>query len=104
LGISVGLVVASLLAVVIGNMALASGQLQLEQAQSHVAQVESTYSQALETVNALKSPATIAHDAAIGGLVAPSQAPLMLPHVSLTKRLPAQRLSYLPCCTFTPGK
>jgi outer membrane protein TolC len=100
----VGLVVASLLAVVVGNMALASGQLQLEQAQSRVAQVESKYAVALNTLNVLKNPATIAHDAAIGGLVAPSQAPLSLPHVSLTRRLPAQRVSYLPCCTFTPGQ
>lgn len=85
-------------------MALASGQLQLEQAQSRVAQVESSYALGLDKLNDLQSPATIAHDAAVGGLVAPSQAPLMLPRVSLTKRLPAQRLSYLPCCTFTPGQ
>lgn len=104
LGISVGMVVASLLAVVIGNMALASGQLQLEQAQSRLAGVAAQYSNELEIVNVLKSPATIAHDAAVGGLVAPAQAPLMLPHVPLTKRLGAQRLSDLPCCTFTPGQ
>jgi hypothetical protein len=96
-------IVASLLAVVIGNMLLASGQLQLEQLQTKLAQKESGYAGRLEKFTAALSPSAATNYEEHHGLVQPS---LVLPisAVSLTNRLAAPTFSSAPCCTLTAGR
>lgn len=96
-------IVASLLAVVIGNMLLASGQLQLEQLQTKLAQKESGYALRLEKFASAVSPSAATNYEEHHGLVQPS---LVLPisAVSLAHRLAAPTFSSAPCCTLTAGR
>jgi hypothetical protein len=97
------IVVASLLAVVIGNMVLASGQLQLEQLQARLATTESKVALKLERFTEMGSPAAAARAAFRDGLVPPSMV-LPIPAVSLTQRLGLPTMSTAPCCALTPGR
>jgi hypothetical protein len=99
--IAVGVVVASLLAVVGGNMQLAAGQLRLEQVQSRLAQVQSAYAAALASVAAETSPQALA---LVAGLRAQPREILPIYSVSLRRRLPAPTLSTAPCCTLNQGR
>jgi hypothetical protein len=98
--VATGFVVASLLAVVIGNMVLASGQLQLEQLQTRVATTESNTALKLELSTEKQSPAIAAIDAQTHGLVQAQVFPI--PAASLTRRLAPPTLSLAPCCALTP--
>ena len=99
--VAVGVVIASLLFVVGGNMELASGQLRLEQADSILAQLQSTYAARLALVAQDTSPQQLA----LGSeLRASPREVLPIPAVSLRYRLPAVRLSSAPCCSLTPGR
>lgn len=102
IAVAVAFVVASLLAVVGGNMLLDSGQLRLEQVQSQLADVSSTYAASQEEAAALASPAYVAHAASLEGLQSATPLPLPL-DTALGVRLPGQRTSSAPCCTLTPG-
>jgi hypothetical protein len=102
-GIAVGLVVVSLLAVVVGNTMLASGQLRLEKIQTQLSAVESTYAAQLALVTTQESPSSVAKSAVGQGLVQPSEI-LQLPSVPLSKRLGPPLFSSAPCCTLTPGR
>jgi hypothetical protein len=98
--VATGFIVASLLAVVIGNMVLASGQLQLEQTQARLASTESKTALKLELSTEKQSPRIAARDAQVDGLV---QAPLFpIPAASLTHRLAPPTMSSAPCCALTP--
>lgn len=102
-GIAVGLVVASLIAVVVGNTLLASGQLRLEKIQTELSAVQSAYAANLALVTTQESPAAVARGAVGQGLVQPSEI-LQLPSVPLSKRLGPPVFSNAPCCTLTPGR
>lgn len=99
--VAVGLVIASLLAVVGGNMQLASGQLRLEQVQSRLAQLQSVYAAALASVAAETSPQALAQ---VEGLLASPREILPIYSVPLRLRLPAPTLSTAPCCSLTQGR
>lgn len=104
LGIAATLVVASLLAVVIGNMLLASGQLRLEQLQQRLAQVESKMAAKQELYQEMTAPRHVAISAERNGLVQPSTT-YTLPYVAdLSRRLHPLLLSSAPCCTITPRR
>lgn len=104
LALSAGLVVAALLAVVVGNMMLASGQLRLEQLQQRLAQVESTMSASQELYQQKTSPQYVAQSAERHHL-APPVATYTLPSVvDLSRRLPPPRFSDSPCCSITPRR
>lgn len=94
--VAIGLVIASLLAVVGGNMQLAAGQLRLEQVDSRLTQLQSAYAAALASVAAETSPQALAR---VGGLRAGPREILPIYSVSLRTRLPAQSLSSAPCCS-----
>ena len=102
-GLAAAIVVASLLAVVIGNMELASGQLRLEQVQSQLSAVQSSYSQALAEVTIQSSPQNVDVDAGKLHLVPPTEV-LPIRSVSLEQRLPPPTFSSMPCCSLTPGR
>jgi hypothetical protein len=99
--VAVGLVIASLLAVVGGNMELASGQLRLEQVDSSLAQLQSTYAARLASVAAETSPQALAR---IEGLRATPREILPIPAVSLRHRLAAPTLSSARCCSLAQGR
>lgn len=101
--IAAGIVIACLLAVVVGNMQLAAGQLRLSQLQAQVVALQSSEAAQQVTAAALVSPAAIAKDVKGKGLVQPSEI-LHIPPASLERRLPAPTFSYAPCCTLTPGR
>jgi hypothetical protein len=101
--VATALVVASLLAVVTGNMLLASGQLQLEKLQANLAATESKYAGKLERFTEAQSPAAAAGVARDYKLVPPLFV-LPIQAVSLAHRLAAPTLSSAPCCTLTPGR
>jgi len=101
--IAVGLVVASLLAVVVGNMELSAGQLGLEQAQARLVATESSYAQQLELVARAESPANVAILARNNKLVLPSET-LTIHSVPLMRRLGPPVFSSTPCCSITPGR
>jgi len=102
-GVAVGLVVASLLAVVVGNMVLASGSLTLEHAQTTLGYAEQAYEAQLAAVTHMESPAVVAQSALGLHLVQPSET-LQLPSVSLVRRLGPPVFSGAPCCSLTPGR
>jgi hypothetical protein len=100
LAVAIGLVIASLLLVVGGNMELASGQLRLEQVDARLTQLQSSYDATLAQVAAETSPQALA---GVGGLRTSPREVLPIPSVSLRFRLAAPTLSSAPCCTLTPG-
>ena len=102
-GVAVGLVVASLLAVVVGNMVLASGSLTLDHAQTTLGYAEQAYEAQLAAVTHMESPAVVAQSALGLHLVQPSET-LQLPSVSLVRRLGPPVFSGAPCCSLTPGR
>jgi len=102
-GVAVGIVVACLLGVVIGNSVLAADQLQLERVQTQLGYVESAYAQQLAAVTHMESPAVVAQSA-IGLHLGPPSEILQLPAVSLMHRLGPPVLSGAPCCSLTPGR
>jgi len=97
------LVVASLLAVVVGNMVLASGQLNLQHVQGQLSVEEASYATQLASVTAAESPATVAQSALGLHLVQPSEI-LQLASVPLMRRLGPPVFSSAPCCSLTPGR
>jgi hypothetical protein len=95
-------VVASLLAVVGGNMVLVSGQLQLSQVQNQLANQQSVVAAAEASVFKQTAPGHIANEASLKGLT--QVTPLLIPAVtSLDVREHAPTFSPSPCCSVTPG-
>jgi hypothetical protein len=100
--LSVTLIVASLLAVVIGNMLLTSGQLQLEQLQARLAATTAHYAVKLDRFTQLESPTAAVRLQQRDHLVLPAQV-FSIPAVPLSRRLAPPTLSSAPCCALTPG-
>jgi hypothetical protein len=101
--IAVTLVVASLIAVVIGNMTLAQGQLHLEQLQASLVQEQSSYAGLLVRVTSEESPANVAREAKDRHLVQPSDI-YPIRSVPLSKPLGLPVFSTKPCCSVTTGR
>ena len=101
--IAVGFVVASLLAVVIGNMTLAQGQLRLEQVDSKLVAAQSAVAGQLVQYTHQESPAVVALEAKHRHLVQPSEI-LPIKAVSLSTPLGPPTFSSAPCCAVTPGR
>jgi hypothetical protein len=99
--VAVSLVVASLLAVVGGNMLLASGQLRLQVAQGQLSSLESSDATAWLHELQLTSPAFVKESASREGLQ--EATPLILPVASLDHRLGPPTFSSAPCCSLKPG-
>jgi hypothetical protein len=102
-GIAAAIVVACLLAVVVGNMQLAAGQLRLEQVQTQLASQQSETDQQLLGDTLKLSPQAVAQVAGHNHL-GPASEILQIPSVSLERRLPPPTFSYAPCCSLTPGR
>lgn len=99
--VAIGVVIASLLAVVGGNMQLASGQLRLEQVDSQLTQLQSAYAAALASVAVETSPQALAR---VEGLRAGPREILTIDYVPLGARLPAPTLSSARCCSSTQDR
>jgi hypothetical protein len=96
-------VVASLVAVVVGNMELAAGQLHLEQVNQQLVAVESSTAAAVEHLTYLESPQSVAAAATAHNRVPPTEV-LQIPSVPLEHRLAPPHFSYAPCCSLTTGQ
>jgi hypothetical protein len=97
--LSVSMVVAALLAVVVGQALLANGQVNLSSLQQALTLEQSAHSQAELAVAQLETPSRIVAAAMRGGLVAPSnqQSSLIeLPYVSLSVPLPTPKVTPAP--------
>jgi hypothetical protein len=93
--LSVSMVVAALLAVVVGQALLANGQVKLSSLEHDLTMEQSFHSQAELSVAQLETPARIVAAAERGGLVAESSV-IELPYVSLSVPLPTPKMTPAP--------
>jgi hypothetical protein len=96
--VSVCMVVAALLAVVVGQALLANGQVKLSALQHELTMEQASHSLAESTVAQLETPARIVAAATKGGLVAESSV-IELPYVSLSVPLPTPKVTPAPAPT-----
>jgi hypothetical protein len=92
------MVVAALLAVVVGQALLANGQVNLASLQQKLTLEQSAHSQAELAVAQLETPSRIVAAATRGGLVAQSNL-IELPYVSLSVPLPTPKVTPAPAPT-----
>jgi len=96
--LSVSMVVAALLAVVVGQALLANGQVRLSALHHQLTMEQSSHSQAELAVAQLETPTRIVAAATKGGLVAQSNV-IELPYVSLSVPLPTPKVTPAPAPT-----
>jgi len=96
--VSVSMVVAALLAVVVGQALLANGQVQLSALQHELTMEQGSHSLAETSVAQLETPTRIVAAATRGGLVAEPSV-IELPYVSLSVPLPTPKVTPAPAPT-----
>jgi hypothetical protein len=89
------MVVAALLAVVVGQAILANGQVRLAGLQQELSKEQSSNRQAESAVAALETPTRIVSYATTHGMVAPASV-IELPYVSLSVPLPTPKVTPAP--------
>jgi cytoskeletal protein RodZ len=99
--VSVAMVVASLLAVVVGHSYLDQGQVRLAAVESALTSAQTTQSQDVLTVAKLETPSRVVSEAEAHGLAQATQI-MQVPHVPLNVAIPAPKMA-TPSATATPG-